>query len=133
LGGTIEVRSRPGEGTRVTVRVTGDLHPPGELPERLSGLFFDHLVELAVITRGTMAVLHEVGKRFDIDQVQLGAGAFGQLDSRSGGQLGLHGAVGRQQDLRAQQIARRYNLSTSFGDGRFVSVLQIARASFGPS
>jgi hypothetical protein len=58
-------------------RSTGDLHPPGELSERLSGPFFDHLVELAIITRGAIAVLHELGQRFDIDHVQLGGGAFG--------------------------------------------------------
>src|SRR5918993_2157287 len=101
---------------------TGDLHPPGELSERLSGLFFDHLVEPAIITRGAIAVLHELGQRFDIDHVQLGGGAFGYLDGRSGGQLGLLGAVGGQQHLRIQQIALRHNLTTSFGDGRQVSL-----------
>src|SRR3712207_2186159 len=81
----------------------GDLYPPEQLPEHLSALLLVLVVEQAVVTYGAGSI-QEVGHPLDVNYVRLGSSALGEIYGCPGGQLGLLGAVGGQQDLRMEDL-----------------------------
>ena len=82
---------------------SGDLYPPDQPPEHLSALLLVLVVERAVVTYGAGSI-QEVGHPLDVNDVQLGSSALGEIYGCPSGKLGLLGAVGGHQDLRREDL-----------------------------